>query len=60
MERTELVSVPEASRRFAIDGVRIYELLLAGVVDGGPCADGSVRVSVASIGDYLDRQPATG
>ena len=60
VEDTELLSVPEAARRFEMDGVRIYELLLAGGLDGGPGADGSVRVSAASIRQYLDRQPAAG
>jgi len=56
----EMVSVPEAARRFDIDGVRIYELLFAGALDGGPCPDGTVVVSAESVRDYLERQPAAG
>lgn len=60
MEVAEVVSVPEAARRFEIDGIRIYQLLFAGLIQGGPQRDGSVRVSVDSIRDYLEQEPVVG
>lgn len=60
MQGDDLVSVPEASRRLDVDGVRIYELLFAGLIRGGPRPDGSVRVSLESIRDHLQREPAAG
>lgn len=56
MAEVERISVPEAARRFAIPGPRIYELLLSHELDGGPDRDGSVTVSVASIREYVARQ----
>lgn len=60
MQGTDLVSVPRQARQLEMDGVHIYELLFAGLIKGGPDADGSVRVSLASIRDYLRREPAVG
>ena len=60
MQGDDLVSVPEAARRLELDGVHIYELLFAGQIRGGPGADGSVRVSLESIRDHINREPAIG
>jgi len=60
MEIGEFVSVPEAARRFDMDGERIYQLLFDGLIRGGPQRDGSVRVSVDSIRDYLEQEPVVG
>jgi hypothetical protein len=49
------VTVPEAARRFSMDGVHLYELILNGDVEGRPDRDGQVLVSVSSIEMFLKR-----
>jgi len=46
---TNGVRIPEVARRLGIDGEDVYRLLFAGELDGGPCRDGLVYFSEASV-----------
>ena len=52
----EGLTTPEVARRLGIEPEEVYQLVFAGELEGGPGADGVVRVSETAVLAYLDRQ----
>lgn len=50
------LTTPDAAQRPGLEPEDIYRLLFDGELEGGPGADGIVRVSEGVIAEYAERQ----